>query len=258
VTLTPQQFEELARVFAQEGYLRLPNIVDKVALLRHRDELLEEFDRARRAGELFSGGGMVSGHLNCFPGAQTRSVYRVLEDTGVIDLVRRLSPQVARLPNVGCNMNLPGSSAQNVHIDGYASTAFMIVNVAPLDIDLVNGAMELTPGTHLYDYKYWEYVVARRRPIRVPMQTGDVLLRTSALWHRGMPNRSKAIRPMLGFTWEEGGSTVDDPFGVHDGKIRFFPNRYTPDFAGMLRERAFATLPALGSSYRFVRSLLEG
>ncbi|HKO90794.1 MAG TPA: hypothetical protein VJU61_06575, partial [Polyangiaceae bacterium] len=136
MTLTPQQFEELAHVFAQEGYLRLPNIVDKAALLRHRDELLQEFDRAKRAGELFSGGGMVSGHLNCFPGAQTRSVYRVLEDAGVLDLVRRVSPQAARLPNVGCNMNLPGSSAQNVHIDGYASTAFMIVNVAPLDIDL--------------------------------------------------------------------------------------------------------------------------
>ena len=258
MALAPQQFEALARSFAQDGYVMLPKLVDKAALQRHREELLAEFERARSAGELFSGGGMVSGHLNCFPGTVSRFVYRTLSDHGVIDLVRRLMPQAVRLPNVGCNINLPGSSAQNVHIDGYASTAFMIVNVAPMDIDLVNGAMELSPGTHLYDYKYWEYVVARRRAIRVPMQTGDVLIRSSALWHRGMPNRSKAIRPMLGLTWEEGGSNLADPYAAHDGKIRFFPNRYTPDFAGMLRERAFATLPALGSGYRFVRSILDG
>ena len=61
---------------------------------------------------------------------------------------------------------------------------------------------------------------------------------------------------MLGFTWEEGGSELADPFMNHEGKIRFFPNRYTPDLAGMLRERAFTALPALGSSYRFVRSIL--
>lgn len=255
--LTPQQTQDLQATFARDGYVVIPQVVPRPELSRHNQALLDEFARQKSAGELFSGGGMVSGHLNCFPGQATRFVYEALESSGVMELVRRLSPGPIRMPNVGCNMNLPGSTAQNIHIDGYASQAFMIVNVAPLDTDLVNGAIELSPGTHSHDYKYHEFVLARRACIRVPMQTGDVLVRTSALWHRGMPNRSKAIRPMLGFTWEEGGSELPDPFSKHEGKIRFFPNRYTPDFKGMLRERAFAALPALGSSYRFVRSILE-
>ena len=86
---------------------------------------------------------------------------------------------------------------------------------------------------------------------------GDVLIRTSALWHRGMPNLSASARPMLALTWENGGSELPDPFLAHDGKIMFFPNRYSTDLAGKLRERAFVAVPALGSSYRFARSLFE-
>jgi len=254
--LTAQQIEQATAAFVSEGFAILPNVVSRQRLAEFRDELTEEFARAKRTGELFVGGGTVSGHLNCFPGEQSRFVYDSLRDYGIIDLVRQLSPQAVRMPNVGCNLNLPGSSAQNNHVDGYASSAFMIVNVACIDTTLVNGALEITPGTHKRDYKYHELVLARRRPLRVPLRAGDVLLRPSTLWHRGMPNRSSALRPMFGFTWEEGGSKLDDPYTLHDGKTRFLPNRYTSDLAGRLREHAFATLPALGSGYLFVRSLL--
>lgn len=257
MALTRQQVADLSGSFAADGYAILPGIVSKEALEQLTERLLAEFARAKQAGELFAGGGMISGHLNCFPGEVSRFVYEALEQSGVIDLIRTLSPQAIRMPNVGCNMNLPGSSSQNNHIDGYASSPFMIANVAPMDTSIFNGALELTPGTHLVDYKYWQFVLARRPPRRVALRTGDVLIRSSALWHRGMPNRSKAIRPMLGFTWEEGGSLLDDPYSAHGGKIRFLQNRYTTDLAGQLRERAFAALPALGSTYLFVRSLRQ-
>jgi hypothetical protein len=195
--------------------------------------------------------------LNCFPGQHSRFAYEALRDYGIIDFVRELDPAATRMPNVGCNLNFPSSSAQNHHIDGYASRAFMIANVATVDTTLRNGALEVSPATHLRDYKYHEFVLARRHAARVQMNTGDVLIRTSALWHRGMPNRSDSVRPMLGFTWEEGGSQLDDPYSAGDGKIRFLHNRYTSDLGGQLRERAFAALPALGSSYLFLRSLLN-
>jgi len=207
---------------------------------------------------LFSGGGVISGHLNCFPGEESRFVYETLRDFGVIDLVRAIAPDAVRLPNVGCNLNLPGSSEQNFHVDGYAARAFMVVNVAAVDTDLTNGAMEACPGTHLRDSKYWEFVLARPASLRVQMKQGDVLIRWSSLWHRGMPNRSSVARPMLAFTWEDGGSSLEDPYRANGGKIRFFPNRYRTDLAGKLRERAFVAVPSLNSGYRFVRSLLEG
>jgi ectoine hydroxylase-related dioxygenase (phytanoyl-CoA dioxygenase family) len=257
--MTPlsQQMQDLRSSFERNGYVTLPNVVSKSRLAALTDELRGEYDRARAKGDLFSGGGTISGHLNCFPGAQSRFVYDELERYGVFDLVRELLPSATRMPNIGCNLNLPNSSAQNPHADGYAATPFIIVNVAPIDTDLGNGAMEVTPGTHLRDYKYWQYAFSGKSTIRTCMSAGDVIVRSSMLWHRGMPNKSRAIRPMLAFTWENGGSDLADPYTAHGGKITLLPNRYAPSLSGRLRERAFAASPALGKGYLFVRSVVH-
>jgi hypothetical protein len=251
------QMQDLSSAFAREGYVTLPSVVSKSRLEALTDELRGEYERARASGELFSGGGMISGHLNCFPGARSRFVHDELEQYGVFDLVRNLSPSATGMPNIGCNLNLPNSSAQNPHADGYAAAPFLIVNVAPIDTDLKNGAMEVTPGTHLRDYKYWQYAFSGKPAIRMCMRAGDVIVRSSMLWHRGMPNGSNAIRPMLNFTWENGGSDLADPYTAHEGKITLLPNRYAQNFGGRLRERAFASLPALGKGYLFVRSVVQ-
>jgi hypothetical protein len=243
--------------FAEEGYLMLPSIVSAEPLAQLAAALRAEFSRVKRSGELFEGGGTISGHLNCFPGAESRFVHDALQAIGIFDLVRTLSPQALRAPNIGCNLNLPQSHAQNNHVDGYASSAFMIVNVAVVPTTLANGAIELTPGSHRRDYKYWEIALGRMRPVRVELNPGDVLIRPSSLWHRGMPNRTGSPRPMLGFSWEEGGSQLADPYSLHAGKITFLPNRYAQNAVGRLRERAFANMPALGASYLFVRSLVR-
>lgn len=257
--MTPlaEQMQDLSSTFAREGYVTLPNVVSKPRLAALTEELRREFARAKASGELFSGGGMISGHLNCFPGAQARFVYDELGQYGVFDLVRKLTPSATRMPNVGCNLNLPNSGAQNPHADGYAATSFLIVNVAPIDTDIENGAMEATPGTHLREYKYWQYALSGMPAIRVRMSAGDVIVRSSLLWHRGMPNRSNAIRPMLAFTWENGGSDLADPYTAHGGKISFLTNRYAQNLSGRLRERAFTSLPALGTGYLFMRSLFQ-
>src|SRR5882757_5321558 len=249
--------QDLCSAFAREGYVTLPNVVSKSRLASLTDELRGEYTRARANGELFSGGGTISGHLNCFPGAQSRFVYDELEQYGVFELVRKLSPSATRMPNIGCNLKLPNSSAQNSHVDGYFASAFLIVNVVPVDTDLENGAMEVVPGTHLREYKYWQYALSGKPAIRIRVSAGDVIVRSSMLWHRGMPNRSKAVRPMLAFTWEDDGSNLADPYTAHGGKITLLTNRYGQSLSGRLRERAFASLPALGKSYLFVRSLVQ-
>jgi hypothetical protein len=245
---------KLHEAFATDGYLILEQVVAADALATLHDAILSAFERERASGRLFDGGGLLSGHLNCFPGAESRFVYQVLEERGVIALVKALMPRAVRLPNVGCNVNFPGSHPQNRHIDGYAAEAFPIVNIAAVDTDLVNGAMEVLPGTHRREYKYWELVLERPRPLRPMLRRGDVVVRTSALWHRGMPNNSQRARPMLALTWEDGGSQLDDPYSAHGGRISFFPNRYAPTMFGRLRERAFIVAPTLNSSVRFVRS----
>jgi hypothetical protein len=257
MTTLSQQMQNLRSAFVREGYVTLPNVASKSRLAALTDELRGEYARARATGDLFSGGGMISGHLNCFPGAQSRFVYEELERYGVFDLVRSLSPSATQMPNIGCNLNLPNSSAQNPHADGYAASSFLIVNVAPIDTDVTNGAMEVTPGTHLREYKYWQYALSGKPAIRLRVSAGDVIVRSSMLWHRGMPNKSDAIRPMLAFTWENGGSDLADPYTAHGGKITFLTNRYAQNLSGRLRERAFASLPALGRCYLFMRSVVQ-
>jgi ectoine hydroxylase-related dioxygenase (phytanoyl-CoA dioxygenase family) len=249
--------EETRRTFADNGFIVFREVVDANQLDVVRGDILREYARAKEAGGLFSGGGTMSGHLNCFPGAGSRFVYETLEGRGIFDMVRELSAVPLRAPNIGCNLNLPGSGPQNEHVDGYAKTPFLIVNVAARDTDLANGAMEVLPGTHRKTYKYWQLLLEHPARRRLIMKRGDVAIRTSALWHRGMPNATEEARPMLAFTWEDGGSTREDPYGVNEGRIAFFPNRFGTGWRAQLRERAFVAAPRVGLAYRAVQSLFE-
>ncbi|HET7539192.1 MAG TPA: phytanoyl-CoA dioxygenase family protein [Polyangiaceae bacterium] len=246
--------DSLRKTFADEGYLTFYGVISKPQLTELSQRIGEAYDQQRQEGRLFSGGGTLSGHLNCFPGAASRFVYEQLCKSGIVEIVRGLSPSATRAPNIGCNLNLPGSHAQNEHVDGYASQPFLVVNVAAVDTNLENGAMEILRGTHRAEYKYWQILMERPQRIRVSMRPGDVVIRTSALWHRGMPNRTEKPRPMLAFTWEDGGSSREDPYDIHGGQITFLPNRFKTDLTSRIREQAFVAMPALGTAYHAVRS----
>jgi ectoine hydroxylase-related dioxygenase (phytanoyl-CoA dioxygenase family) len=245
------------RELDESGYVLLPGVVDRQQLTELVAKLREAYSRSSREGLPFVGGGTKSGHLNCFPGAESRFVYEALEQGGIFDLVRRASVAPLRKPNIGCNFNLPGSHEQNDHVDGDPARPFWIVNVAAVDTTLENGAMEVLHETHRSKHEYWRLLLERPERRRVPMRQGDALIRVSTLWHRGMPNRTATPRPMLAFTWEDGGSVDDDPYAVHDGRMTFLPNRYGSDWKSRLREHAFALSPSLGTAFLALRSLVR-
>ena len=257
-SLSPAERERLKQDFAESGYLVVKGAVPKQDLARLNAKLAAEFDRAKST-DLFSGGGLISGHLNCFPGEEARFAYQSIAERGIVELIRELLPKPFEVPNVGCNLNLPGSVAQHYHMDGWYLGDFIIANVAVVDTNLVNGAIDLLPGTHKKFYPYWRFALERaaRLTTRLSMQQGDVLVRTSRLWHRGMPNLSAAPRPMVAFTFADpGGKPAPDPFKAHEGRITFLPNWYRPTALGRLRERTFVAAPATYGAWRFVRSLV--
>lgn len=257
--MSQAELEAYKRAFAEDGYVVIKHVVPREGLAELHREIAEEFERQKRNGVLFSGGGQVSGHLNCFPGEAARFAYAALEERGVIDLIRSLSPRPLREPNVGCNFNLPGSTTQQYHMDRTFRNEFLIANIAVVDTDLVNGAIDVVPGTHKEFYKYWRWVLERkaRNHKRLPAEAGDVLVRVSNLWHRGMPNHSNQPRPMLAFSWEDGGSVHPDPFALEGGQIRFRPNWFTPTWKGRLIEQAFVKAPITYYTYRFVNSVFS-
>ena len=248
--------ELLRRRFEREGYLCLRSVVPAEPLARLSSEIVAKFEEDAAAGRLFDGGGRLSGHLNCFPGARSRFVHQALKTAGILELVQALSKRPLREPNIGCNLNLPGSHAQNEHIDGLATEPFLIVNVAVVDTTLENGAMEILAGSQRQEHEFWEVLLTRRNRRRVKLLQGDVVIRVSTLWHRGMPNCSTAPRPMLAFTWEDGGSPLVDPYTAHQGNVTLLPNRFRTDWGGRLKERAFVAAPRLGTLYQAARSLL--
>jgi ectoine hydroxylase-related dioxygenase (phytanoyl-CoA dioxygenase family) len=257
--LAASEVERAKREYAENGYFVLRDIVSKEGLAELHAALASEFDRQAKSGALFSGGGLVSGHLNCFPGAGSRFVYDTLQQRGIIDLVRELHPKVLRMPNVGCNFNLPGSHTQHYHIDRPFTRDFMIINVTVVDTVIENGATDVIPGSHKRFYKYSQFVMERcsRNATQVQTSRGDVVVRSSNVWHRGMTNRTNVPRPMLAYTWEDGGSNEPDPFSIHGGNIRFLPNWFKPTALGRIREQLFVKVPVTYSALRFARSMLD-
>jgi len=251
------ELESFSQSYAAQGYLIFRDVVPKAMLEQLRRQIFDEFEISKRSGQLFSGGGQISGHLNCFPGAGARFALAALEEHGITDVIRQLYNKPMPL-RVSCNFNLPKSVAQHYHMDGVFVEDFMIANIAMVDTDLVNGAIDVLPGTHARFYEFWRYAIERRYRLttRVPLEQGDVLVRTSRLWHRGMPNKSNAPRPMLAFTFGEKVAPSGDPFEFNEGKIKFDPNWFQPNLLGRIRERTFVSAPLTYSAYRLARSLV--
>jgi hypothetical protein len=257
--LSSEEIETYKKLFKTNGYIVIKDVFDHDKLIHLQKRICEEFDLAKQDGTLFSGGGIMSGHINCFPGQESRFIYDTLEVLGIIDLIKAFDPNVQRLPNVGCNLNLPNSVVQHYHTDFPFTKAFMLAHVALVDTVIENGAMELVPGTHTSYYPFYRFVLegVARKSIRLMMNRGDVLIRSSSVWHRGMPNRTKDARPLITLTWEEGGSKQADPYMVNEGKVNFRRNWFRRSLLGKMQERMFVAAPITLSAYLFVTSLYD-
>ena len=255
--LTHDEIDDILDRLRADGFVVLRGVVPREPLADFARQLCDDYDRVRSSGALFKGGGTIIGHLNCFPGAQSRFIYDRLDEYGIIDVATAWDPVAARFPRPTLNFNLPGSVAQHYHMDGLYTGEFLICNVAVVDTTIENGAFDVLPGTHREFMKFWRYAIERkyRLSTRVPMEQGDVMLRLSTTWHRGTPNRTDSPRPMMAVTFGELGPTDGDPFEQNGGEIEFYENWYGTTRLGQLRERVYRSAPISYSSYRFVRSL---
>lgn len=252
-------FPRLQREFAEEGFIVLPGMISKPALAAVQAQLTDAFAVWKKSTESFQGGGLLSGHLNCYPGEAARGIFTELHESGVFELAHALFPTPPTATRLGCNFNLPGSVAQHYHMDGVYLESFLVVNVAVVDTRLENGAIDVVPKTHKRFFRYCEFAARRvyRDATRLPMSAGDVLIRTSTLWHRGMPNRTQTARPMLAFTLGEKGVDTDNPFAFNEGRTQFQTNWFTTSLLGRLRERTTVAAPLTYSAYRFAHSLFS-
>ena len=136
-----------------------------------------------------------------------------------------------RLTFYNGNTNCPGSVHQRLHMDGrhatapgepIAPTSSLVVDIPPVATHAGNGAIELWPGSHRVGV-YGDSRVApaqeearrcERAPISPHTEIGDVLIRDTRLWHRGVPNRSARPRHMIALI-------LSRPNGDATRKLRF-------------------------------------
>jgi len=237
----------------------MPGAAPKAACEAVRFAIMEEHDRRVREGIPLAQAGTGFGHLNCYPGDQVAPLIRALDAAGVGVTVDGILGRPRKLLSIGCNINLPGSRYQNWHVDGDYDDEFVIVNVALEDIEVRNGSIELAPGSYARWMRYWQFLARRlhHAGVRCNMTQGDVLIRSSTLWHRGAPNRSDRLRPMLALIYN-GQEVPATEFlvGYNGGKTKFMANRFEPGLAGRIKEFIQLHLPLIHAGIRLIKSFL--
>jgi ectoine hydroxylase-related dioxygenase (phytanoyl-CoA dioxygenase family) len=165
------------------------------------------------------------------------------------------------------NTNCPGSTYQQLHLDAAheaadgaqaAPTSAVVVNVAPQDVDENNGAVELWPGTHriVVPTPVPDGAVELRRsevpPIRGAFRKGDVLLRDSRVWHRGVPNPSTEYRHMIAMVFVQAAKPRGRPIVFARDCEALLANAPLP-FHATLRDQPIDYL--LGPTRRILKAL---
>ena len=215
--LTPAHLDAALEAIRRDGLVILEQAVptDVLASLRTR---MDEDTEALLAFQAARGGNpRARGHLQQGPPPFAPYVsLGVTANPFAIAVSKHILGEGAYLAFYNGNTNLPGSVYQAVHLDqphlwspahGDAAPPYsLIVNISPMDCHAGNGAVELWPGSHRVMDAYEgnhvppDLLEARRPhspPVRGETRAGDITIRDSRLWHRGVPNLSDEARHMV-------------------------------------------------------------
>lgn len=229
--------KKLLAAMERDGVLVLDQIIDHAPL----DALKKRMDRDSvellAFCESIGGNPRDRGHLQQGPPPFAPYVFpEYVANPLIADALRAILGPDAYCEFYNGNTNCPGSTHQQLHLDAphadsaatAAPTAAVVVNVVPQDVDEYNGAVELWPGTHRIVVATpvpAESIDPRRAeapPTRGSLRKGDVLLRDSRLWHRGVPNPSNDYRHMIAMVF------------VRSDKPRGRPIIFSRDCEGLL------------------------
>lgn len=209
------QFGDAARDAAiqaieEDGYVVIEQVVDHA----HLDVLKERMDADSEkllAAEKWGGAGRQQGHLQQGPPPFAPFLFEdILVNPFAVQMCREMLGDGFYCAFYNGNTNTPGSATQPLHGDGIHlwgeqdaphPVTQLIVNIWPQDASEANGATQIWPGSHLDMRPPTAETEADRRsfapPIQPAVKKGDLLIRDSRLWHRGVPNPSDEKRQMI-------------------------------------------------------------
>ena len=137
----------------------------------------------------------------------------------LLAIIHDLLGAEAAIDSITCVVALPGAKSQKLHRDhprvGVSPPFAVTVAVPLIDLTEATGSTLLFPGSHSGDDT--PLTNAKERPAYTCR--GDCYLMDYALWHRGMPNQSNQVRPVLYIVFTAPWFTDDLNFKDH-AKIR--------------------------------------
>ena len=92
-------------------------------------------------------------------------------------------------------------------IDAPHETLRMTYNIPLVDFTWANGSTEFIPGSHRLPRRFHDtqdlLQIPNIYPVQLQLERGDALLRDGNTLHRGTPNLTDAVRPMLDQTYKK-------------------------------------------------------
>ncbi|MCX4162789.1 MULTISPECIES: phytanoyl-CoA dioxygenase family protein [Paraburkholderia] len=191
--------------------LDLRSMSPHLSLLKRNDAVLNDFKPAGGNHDLNRWNMHLPSHGSLFD-------ERIFNDTRVMQVVNRLIGPKAVCYLIASDTPLAGAGFQGAHQD---FTRFSIaLNIPLVDVTNDNGPTEVWPGTHRNgEFDTRPYFIpaddARalsvgRRPVRLTVPAGTLIVRDHRLLHRGSANLTPDARPMLSIYYVLAG---DAPYG---------------------------------------------
>jgi hypothetical protein len=200
----PDFQDELALALRTDGYFLLEEVFDRDRIKGMRDDFAQLLDAHRAKSSDNRGKNRYNIQLPVrppfvAPDIQTNEI--------VFPLVKRLLGEDVAVSFMAADTPLEGSDYQVAHSDGVAlfpgldaalPVFNIVMNIMLVDFTPENGPLEIFPhGTH---HLVWSDAAAGsqlREAEQVLAPAGSLVVRDARMWHRGTPNRTSDMRPMM-------------------------------------------------------------
>jgi len=232
--IDPDKLKQIGNDIRTRGFAVVAGLISEESRPLLMDSVLEDAELIRGTGEMTDHEKRTGqGHLQL--GLRRRAPYvrhDLLANPAIEAVVAEILGQGAWLGFYNGNVNLPGSTHQPLHFDRPFSwkteaqareagedwpprATTLSCSVALQEINLENGATEIYPGTHR-ETAVAEWPLGERPenhpdlierwapPARMTIPAGGICFRDPRMWHRGMPNPSDKVRPMIALTYHAG------------------------------------------------------
>jgi len=248
--------------FNENGYLIKSVLKDNSIFTSLANKFKKEIEKIF-LDDLKKIGGYNAGNLNIAPGIMGSEIYDVIKNNNFENFFYSLVGE--KIDNytvtIGGNLNLPNSSPQLFHTDGYWTPKMFILNIATSTIDSNNGPMEVYEKSHKYFLPYWKFLFKkfRLKKKKILLKPGEILFREHRLWHRGTKNNSKDYRELIGimFIKSEKKLSNRNQIIIDNDKIIIQSNIFEETLKGNLKEFIFIYMKPLYALYKIIISLIK-